>query len=188
MSSILLEESSNPLFEIDDADGGLRIVGQSDEANLFKVVESGEFDGVNVDDTISGGLLGDIISAGAGNDIIFGQAGDDFIEGEEGNDMLLGGDGDDVLRGGTGSDIMTGGAGTDTFEFFAEDFAAGELDTITDFDDDIIVLRGIGADADVSYNSTTGKVSVDGQEVIKLDDDPNITIENIDGSDDWELF
>ncbi len=187
MSSILLEGSSNPLFAIDDAEGGLRIVGQSEESNLFIVAESGEFDGANVDDTISGGLLGDIISAGAGNDIIFGQAGDDLLEGEEGNDLLIGGDGDDVLRGGTGSDIMTGGAGTDTFEFFAEDLAAG-LDTITDFDDDIIVLREIGADANVSYNSTTGKVSVDGQEVIILTEDSELTIENIEGSDDWELF
>lgn len=180
MSSILAEGSTAPLFEVQDANGGLRIIGQTDQVNSFSIDEDG-------DDTVVGGLLTDIIQAGLGNDILIGQAGEDVLDGEEGKDILLGGDGDDILRGGAGADILTGGAGDDVFEFFADDLVEGELDTITDFADDTIVIRGIGADANVAYDSTTGKVSVNGNEVIKLDKDLDITAENIDG-DDWELF
>lgn len=188
MSSILLAEASTaPLFEVQDANGSLQIIGQSDQVNAFSIDENGLSEEPVNDDTVVGGLLTDIIRGGLGNDILIGQAGDDVLEGEEGNDILLGGDGDDILRGGAGADILTGGAGDDIFEFFADDLVEGELDTITDFADDTILIRGIGADADVAYDSTTGKVSVNGNEVIKLDKDLDITAENIDG-DDWELF
>lgn len=187
MSSILAEGSTAPLFEVQDTNGSLEIIGQTDQVNSFSIDETGFNEEPVNNDTVVGGLLTDIIRGGLGNDLLFGQAGDDVLEGEEGNDILLGGDGDDVLRGGAGADKLTGGAGDDIFEFFAEDLVEGELDTITDFADDLIVLRGIGADADVAYDSMTGKVSVNGDEVIKLDKDLDITAENTDG-DDWELF
>ena len=190
MSSILLEDSSTtPLFETQDANGGLKIVGQTDQTNIFTVGESGFNDPpVGGEDTIVGGNLADVMNGGLQDDIIIGQGGDDVLEGEEGKDILIGGTGDDILRGGTGSDIMTGGEGNDIFEFFVGDSAAGEVDIITDFDDDLIVLKGIGSGANVSYNKETGIVSVDGNDVIKLDDNPDISIENSDNDPDWELF
>lgn len=160
MSSILLEGSSEPLFEVEDSDGGLRIVGQTEESNLFAVGGEGA-------DVVSGGMMSDDLETGMGDDIVFGQAGEDFLDGGEGDDVLIGGDGSDVIRGGQGSDILIGGADTDVFEFFAEDFAEGDLDTIADFADDLIVIRGAET---ASYDSTTGTVTVDGEEVIQLDE------------------
>ena len=194
MSSILLEDSSTePLFEVQGDNGGLTIIGQTDQVNIFSVGEGDN--GVGGSDAIVGGNLTDIISAGLGNDIIIGGAGADILEGEEGNDILIGEAGADVLRGGSGTDIITGGEGDDKFEFFADDFAPGEVDEITDFTqgedgsiEDVIILRGIGASADVSYDSATGKVSIGDNEVIQLDKNLDLTIDNADGDEDWELF
>ena len=194
MSSILLEDSSTePLFEVQGDNGGLTIIGQTDQVNIFSVGEGDN--GVGGSDAIVGGNLTDIISAGLGNDIIIGGAGADILEGEEGNDILIGGSGADVLRGGSGVDDITGGLGDDKFEFFADDFAAGEVDKITDFTQgkdgsikDAIILRGIGADADVSYDSATGKVSVNGNEIIQLDKNLDLTTLHMEGDSHWELF
>lgn len=194
MSSILLEDSSTePLFEVQGDNGGLTIMGQTDQVNIFSIGEGDN--GVGGSDAIVGGDLTDIISAGLGNDIIIGGAGADILEGEEGNDILIGEAGADVLRGGSGTDIITGGEGDDKFEFFADDFAPGEVDKITDFTqgedgsiEDVIILRGIGAGADVSYDSATGKVSIGDNEIIQLDKNLDLTIDNADGDEDWELF
>lgn len=176
MSSILLEGSSDPLFEVQDSDGGLRIVGQTEESNLFEVGGAGE-------DVIVGGQASDIIETGMGDDIVFGQAGDDFINGGEGDDVLIGGAGSDVIRGGAGSDIIIGGEDSDVFEFFAEDFAEGDLDIVKGFADDIITIEGAES---VSYDSTTGMVSVDGEEAIQLDEGTDVTITETD--DGFTLF
>ena len=194
MSSILLEEfSTEPLFEVQSGNGGLSIIGQTDQVNMFAVGEGDN--GIGGSDSIVGGNLTDIIQAGLGNDIIVGGAGADILEGEEGNDILIGEAGADILRGGSGADMLTGGEGDDKFEFFADDFAAGEMDRITDFTqgedgsiEDVIMLRGIGADADVSYDSATGKVSVDGNEIIQLDKNLDLNALNVEGEEDWELF
>ncbi len=200
MSSILLEGSTEPIFVSDDTSDGLKIVGQQNEANEFKLDETGEFDLTRTNDQINGGSRDDIIFAGAGDDAIFGLAGNDYLDGEEGNDtlqgeegndILRGGAGDDFLRGGRGSDTMIGGAGSDMFEFFSVDWAEGELDVIKDFGDgdDLIVIKGVDEGVEVTYHETTGIVSVGEEEIIKLDNQPaedDITIENNDGN--WELF
>lgn len=198
MSSILLEGSTEPMFVSDDTSDGLRIVGQDNQANVFRFDETGEFDFTRTDDVAIGGSRGDIIFSGLGDDAIFGLAGNDYLDGEggndtlqgeEGNDILRGGAGDDVLNGGAGSDTMIGGAGSDRFEFFSADLGEGELDVIRNFvdGDDRIVIKGV--DENVTYDETTGIVSVGEDQIIKLDNQPaedDITIEN-DG-DDWELF
>ncbi|MGK7948446.1 MAG: calcium-binding protein [Xenococcaceae cyanobacterium] len=176
MSSILLEGSSDPLFEVQDADGGLRIVGQTEESNLFVIGGAGS-------DVVSGGSEGDIIETGMGDDIAFGQSGDDFLDGGEGDDVLVGGQGDDVIIGGAGSDTIIGGEGTDVFEFFAEDFAEGDLDIVKGFADDVIAIKGVQS---VEYDSTTGMVSVDGEEAIKLDEGTDVSITETD--DGFTLF
>ena len=194
MSSILLEDfSTAPLFEVEVNNGGLQILGQNNQVNIFSVGEGNN--GVGGDDSIVGGGQIDIVKAGLGNDILIGRGGDDILEGEEDNDILIGGSGADVLRGGSGTDVITGGAGDDKFEFFADDLIGGEVDKITDFTqdkdgsiEDVIIIRGIGAEADVSYDSASGRVSVNGSDIIQIDLNLDITVDNADGDDDWELF
>lgn len=219
MSSILDANSTTPLIESSNANGGLFIVGEQGQLNNFTIEGQG-------DDGVIGGQKTDIIKLGLGNDFAFGDAGDDVIDGDEGNDLLVGGEGtdklrgglgydtlfggkdadlldggdgddklfgeggDDVLKGGKGSDIMTGGEGSDIFEFQADDFAAGELDKILDFEDgaDLIQLKGIGDNAEVKYDSETGILSVDGKDIAQLGKHLDLTIEDQDGNGNWELF
>ena len=64
---------------------------------------------------ILNGLDGnDSISGGNQNDLLFGGNGNDLLNGREGNDSLEGGDGNDGLSGYTGNDALRGDAGTDT--------------------------------------------------------------------------
>lgn len=112
-------------------------------------------------DVVGGGAGNDTVRGGEGDDWVtstgtFGGAygvsgdeGDDLVFGDGGNDLVVGGTGADTVDGGTGNDyviggsypaanggntlvddmtadILTGGDGNDTF-------AAGHLDTITDF-------------------------------------------------------
>ena len=165
------------------------------QTNIFTIGESGVNGNVGGSDTVIGGDRTDEIAGGLLDDILSGGAGDDVLEGDEGNDIIIGGAGSDVIRGGSGTDILTGGEDEDVFEFFSDDLLGGEIDKITDFTqgldgsiEDVIVLRGIGADADVSYDSSTGIVSVDNNEIIQLDQNLEITIDNADGDDDFELF
>ena len=196
MSSILTEYSSSPLFQERDAAGGLQIIGQNGQSNFFTVDSSGFNDSpVGANDTIIGGNESDLIDGGLLDDLIIGGDGSDILEGSEGDDILIGDDGSDVLRGGAGSDLMTGGKDADVFEFFADDFNLGALDKITDFTqgmegsiEDVIRLRGIGNNADVSYDSDTGKVSLDGEDVLQLDAGLELTVDDNDQDGNWELF
>jgi Ca2+-binding RTX toxin-like protein len=204
MSSILSDSSTMPLLEMTNSDGGLDIIGQQGESNFFFVEGNGNDNivGGNEFDIIDGGLGDDVIAGldgddilrgGDGDDILRGGDGDDVLEGGAGDDVLIGGAGDDILRGGTGVDIMTGGEGNDVFEFFADELIPGEVDKITDFSkdgpiEDVISLKGIGSDATVQYDSATGIVSVNGEAIIQLDEGLDITVDNADGDDNWELF
>ena len=120
----------------------------------------------------------DHVLGGGGNDIIYGDAGNDVLKGGEGNDCLDGGHGDDKLFGGPGADTMTGGSGDDIFVFnFLDGPAGGGLvDEITDFTpgEDLIYIEGVGDSPDVTYDPTTGIVSVGGQPFIQLDQNLHI--------------
>jgi Ca2+-binding RTX toxin-like protein len=90
--------------------------------------------------TLAGGANID----GIGNDLanlISGNAGANVLKGGGGNDEVSGAGGNDVVSGGSGHDVLTGGAGADTFLF---DFALSKkanVDTITDFSaNDMILL------------------------------------------------
>ncbi len=160
------------------------------------------------DDIIHGGDGNDILDAGAGNDILIGDSGNDILKGGTGDDVLIGGSGNDVLEGGTGDDILIGGdgndiiragkgvdiiiggSGKDIFEFFADDFVSGEVNQIDDFTsaEDVIRFKGIGNDANVVYDSSTGKVSVNGEDVLQLDPGLDLTVDDSDKNGNWELF
>ena len=219
MSSILDATSSTPMMSSYNSSGGLDIVAEQGQLNNFKIlgdapdkVIGGELidiiqlglgndsanggagddtlEGERGDDILVGGSGTDLLKGGLGEDILFGGKDGDILEGGDGDDKLFGEEGNDVLKGGKGSDIMTGGEGSDIFEFQADDFAAGELDKILDFEDgaDLIQLKGIGADAEVKYDSETGVLSVDGKDIAQLSKHLDLTIEDQDGNGNWELF
>ncbi len=201
MSSILLDTSTMPLFQEVNASGGLDIEGQQNASNEFFISGDGN-------DSVIGGLKSDTIEAGDGDDFISGLDGDDELLGEGGDDTIIGGGGDDLLDGGTGDDLldggtgvdtMTGGSGNDIFQFSADNLIPGEIDEVVDFnlnelgEEDLIRLQGIGSDAIVEYNSETGFISVNGEDIIQLNPGLNITglnitIDNSDGDDTWDLF
>jgi Ca2+-binding RTX toxin-like protein len=205
MSSILSDSSTSPFLENTLEDGGLDVIGRPDSSNFFFVEGNGndlisggfEFDrldGGDGDDFIAGLNGDDQLIGGDGDDTLIGGEGNDLLDGDLGDDVLIGGDGDDVLIGDGGVDIMTGGAGNDIFQFSAENLISGEIDKITDFEDgsgqlaDVIELNGIGSDAVVEYDSQTGLISVNGEDFIQLDAGLDISADNTDGNDNWELF
>ena len=174
------------MFQDVNEDGGLDIIGKEESTNLFLAEGNGN-------DFITGGMRFDLIEGGNGNDGIFGLEGDDRLLGESGNDTILGGSGDDIIEGGTGVDILIGGAGNDIFQFAAEDLVPGEIDKINDFSqeggiEDVISLQGIGNDAVVEYDGSTGLISINGEDAIQLDSGLDLTIDNENGDDSWELF
>jgi Ca2+-binding RTX toxin-like protein len=147
-------------------------------------------DGGPGNDILNGGAGNDVLRGGDGDDILFGGAGNDVLEGGDGDDILLGGKGNDIIRPGKGVDIMIGGVGKDVFEFFADDLVPGEMNRILDFTsaEDTIRFKGIGNDANVVYDSTTGKVSVNGEDILQIDPGLDLTIDDSDNNGNWELF
>ncbi|SLN18291.1 Bifunctional hemolysin/adenylate cyclase precursor [Roseivivax jejudonensis] len=95
-------------------------------------------------DLLSGEDGGDAIGGGEGDDRIFGDAGDDFLAGGGRHDTIDGGAGNDTVNGSAGFDVMAGGTGADVFAF--NDFASGDVDRITDFEDGLDRLRLVGVD------------------------------------------
>ena len=96
---------------------------------VFGVAEPLNLKGTNQKDTLTGA---------GGNDTIIGGNGKDRLLGKAGNDLLDGSNGKDILIGGLGDDTLIGGNGKDTFVL-----ASGEgIDTIKDFDEDVIGLSG----------------------------------------------
>ncbi|MEO0708823.1 MAG: M10 family metallopeptidase C-terminal domain-containing protein, partial [Cyanobacteria bacterium J06649_5] len=95
-------------------------------------------------------------------------AGTDFMFGGTNDDIVRGGAGDDVIVGNEGSDVLIGGSGSDIFEFFSDQFVAGELDVILDFElgQDSIVVVG---STDTNYDPLSGLLAVDGTDVAVLE-------------------
>lgn len=147
-------------------------------------------DGGAGNDILIGDSGNDVLKGGTGDDILLGGSGNDVLQGGDGDDILIGGDGNDVIRAGEGVDIIIGGSGKDIFEFFADDFVSGEVNQIDDFTsaEDVIRFKGIGNDAKVVYDSSTGKVSINGEDVLQLDAGLDLTIDDNDKNGNWELF
>lgn len=219
MSSILDATSSTPMMSAFNSEGGLDIVAEQGQLNTFKLlgdfpdkVIGGEkidiiqlglgndsanggagddiIEGEGGDDLLVGGSGTDLLKGGLGDDRLFGGDDNDVLEGGDGDDQLFGEAGDDILKGGKGSDILNGGEGEDIFEFELDDFAAGEIDQIVDFQDgaDLIQIKGIGADATVAYDTESGELSVNNQVIAQLDSGLDLEITDPDGNGNWELF
>ncbi|MGB0798289.1 MAG: calcium-binding protein [Planktomarina sp.] len=156
------------------------------------------------DDIVRGGTGDDSLGGGTGTDQMYGEDGndllgagddDDFMFGGNGNDFLGGGSGDDVISGdagndrinaGDGDDVMTGGEGTDTYIF--NSFTSGEVDTITDFElgMDVIRMRSVTGRFDgLEINAVTidgadfTEISYDGHKILLADIDADaISVED----------
>ncbi|MGF1515896.1 MAG: hypothetical protein ACFB5Z_19665 [Elainellaceae cyanobacterium] len=178
--STLLPGSTLPLFSsfFEGADffdspetgGGVFALGEEGQTNIFIF---GDVAGGN--DVAGGGDEVDIIMANAGDDNIIGAEGTDFLFGGIGDDIVRGGAGDDVVVGNEGSDLAIGGEGSDIFEFFADQFLEGDLDIIRDFEEGSDALVVVGS-TDVSYDSLSGFLSVDGAVVASLDSDLDLEV------------
>ena len=176
MSSII--NPTSPASSLPLPNGGFDIIGFEDSSNRLNGSDQG--------DSITGGSLADVLSGLAGNDIISGMAGDDTIFGCDGNDTLRGGLGRDVLigleadllDGGAGQDlliaegrgnILTGGSAIDSFEIDLTRRLANDLDQITDYQrGEKIVIRGQDPTGEITYNQITGRLSLNGQEIVQL--------------------
>ena len=158
--------------ELSFAGDSLDITGQDDQ-RAFVEVEAGD-----APVTITTGSLDDTIVGGSGNDIISGGAGSDNIDGGPGNDNIQGGDGDDVLAIGPGDTVSSGG-GTDILQFdLAQEYDAENLPTIEDFapgEDRIAILGDENPTATPVYDSNTGSLIVDGEEIVQLKPDLKLT-------------
>jgi Ca2+-binding RTX toxin-like protein len=175
--------SQTPIYQGTNSFGGEDIIAKFEMPNFIKI------DG-NTKDLVSGGMESDTIYSGGGNDSISGNDGDDNLFGEAGNDIIKGGAGDDTIMGGAGADIMTGGTGSDQFVFSSSDLD-GSLDIIQDFtlEEDVIRFEGIGSGASVLYDPSSGVISIDGKDVLKLDENLSIGSDDIkNNGNDWEIF
>jgi Ca2+-binding RTX toxin-like protein len=175
--------SQTPIYQGTNSFGGEDIIAKFDMPNFIQLDNSTK-------DSIVGGMEADIIKSGGGNDSIVGGDGDDSLFGEAGNDIIKGGAGDDSIMGGAGADIMTGGTGSDQFVFSSSDLD-GSLDIIQDFtlEEDVIRFEGIGSGASVVYDPNSGVISIDGKDVLKLDEGLSIGSDDIkNNGSDWEVF
>jgi Ca2+-binding RTX toxin-like protein len=84
-------------------------------SRIIQVVPPVTWIGIDVAETLTGGLAGDTISGLGGNDTLIGGGGPDSLDGGGGADSLAGGAGNDTLSGGAGDDTLIGGLGLDTY-------------------------------------------------------------------------
>ena len=183
MSSIVSIEASSG-FSTQIVGENLEIIGQQGEENIIEVRGNSPIE-------IVGGALNDEITAGNGDTTILAGDGDDMLMGGMGDDLLVGGEGNDTIKGGMGADIIFGNEGADVFEFNADELRPGAVDEIVDFETDgefadIIKIMGV-SEGGVSYDASTGMVSVNGQSVIDIGQGLDVeATENDDG--EWEIF
>ena len=99
-----------------------------------------------------------------------------------GDDSLSGGAGEDLLSVNDGNNNLSGGTGADTFQFLFSQGIPDNLNRIADFqpDEDSIVIQGVTDNNEASYDPNTGRISLNGQEIIQLDIGLNIDVNDIE--------
>lgn len=157
-------------FDTPQEAGGIYALGKEDQTNIILFGEAG---GGN--DVYAGGDEVDVVMGASGGDNIIGAEGTDFLFGGMGDDIVRGGAGDDVVVGNEGSDLAISGEGADVYEFFADQFVEGERDILLDFEDgmDSVVIVG---STDVSYDQSSGLISVDGSDFILANGAPDLSV------------
>jgi Ca2+-binding RTX toxin-like protein len=156
------------------------------------------------DNTLNGGNGADILinygsgaalNGGNGNDILMGGSGEDTLTGDDGNDILTGGDGADTFQFSAEYSLST----TITYKTINLGFTKIKMpqisysvgwetsgsDTLTDFnpDEDIIeidITDTLGtASTDLSFNSTTSELSLDGNVIATLEGVTDFDVNNV---------
>ena len=155
--------------------------------------------------TLNGGNGADILinyGSGAalngnnGNDILIGGSGEDTVTGGNGNDILTGGDGADTFQ--FSAEYSSSTTFTyKTIKIFGKTikiptgishsfgWKTSGSDTLTDFnpDEDIIeidITDTVGtASSDLSFNSSTSQLSVDGNVLVTLDGVTNFDVNDV---------
>ncbi|ELS02218.1 putative calcium-binding protein [Xenococcus sp. PCC 7305] len=105
-----------------------------------------------------------------------------MLTANDGNDSLSGGSGDDLLIVADGNNTLDGGAGADTFQFLFAEEVPNNLNDISDFQpgEDSIVIQGVADNNEASYDPNTGRISLNGQEIIQLDVGLDIDADDIE--------
>lgn len=156
------------------------------------------------DNTLNGGNGADILinygsgaalNGGNGNDILIGGSGEDTLTGGNGNDILTGGEGADTFKFSAEYSLST----TVTYKTINLGFTKIKMpqisyslgwetsgsDTLTDFnpDEDIIqidITDTLGtASTDLSFNSTTSELSLDGNVIATLEGVTDFNVNNV---------
>ena len=157
----------------------LENISSSDIPTILKNIEligKEDFTGANkVVDVLIGSESNDSLKAFGYEDYVSAGEGNDTLTGNGGEDVMFGGEGSDRLEGMNQDDILIGGYGNDTFVFNKNTSTAG-IDRILDFSDaegDVIEIDksvyGISSVNDVSFNSSTNELSVDGSVIAVLE-------------------
>ncbi|OSP53969.1 hypothetical protein [Pseudoruegeria sp. SK021] len=165
--------NGNPLLS--DVTGG---AGTTDIAFATDAADSVVFDAA---DRPYAGVEGFALMGGDDFVDLSGSSAGYAVDGGAGNDEIIGSAGNDVLTGGDGTDTLTGGAGDDVFAM--TDLLA--VDVITDYQTpgepantdeiDLTALVQLAAGEDVTdhvtYDNTTGTLSVDNTQVAIVNTD-----------------
>lgn len=149
------------------------------DPTTIQVLESTE------DNVITTGNGSDTIVGNVGNDQIFDGGGVNFLIGGPGDDTIVDGSEDGTLIGNEGSDTLTGGAGNDIFEYFVQQNASGDVDTIVDFEsgnDAFVIVGG----SEVTYENETGTLFVDG--IATAVTTPNLDLQVLAREDSFLVF
>ncbi|MCC0176637.1 hypothetical protein I4641_06550 [Waterburya agarophytonicola K14] len=158
---------------IDGLDGSDRLLGDGGNDRLRDSTGNNILDGGEGDDSLAGGT---------DNDELLGRDGNDTLNDLLGNNTLDGGAGDDRIIVSDGANILTGGTGRDTFHFKLSEDPSPEINEITDFQvgEDRIIIQSAAENPSASYDTATGKLSVDGKEIVQLDTDLNIDVNDVE--------
>ncbi len=112
---------AGPDFIVEGTSGDDLIDTAYDQDPEGDMIDNGDSQDGDDDDSVRAGAGDDTVYAGAGDDTVAGGSGNDFIlgddtSGDQGDDLLMGEDGDDTLCGLGGDDTLDGGAGDDFLE------------------------------------------------------------------------
>ena len=97
-------------------------------------------------------------------------------------DSLSGGAGDDLLIVTDGGNNLSGGTGADTFQFLFSQGIPDSLNRISDFQagEDSLIIQGVTDNNQASYDPNTGRISLNGEEIIQLDIGLSIDVDDIE--------
>ena len=144
-----------------DGNNNITLAGNAQGAGIRFVIGGTGADTINAS-AYSNGIY---IEGLDGNDTLTGGTGADSIMGGTGADSIIGGTGDDILIGGNGVDTLTGGGGADTFAFDGVTINANR-NIITDF------TTGGGGDI-LRFNNATFGVTAGAAAVISTNGSSN---------------